>query len=189
MASQPTRFLTPQEYLALDDAAERPSEYWGGIVVEIEGASSNHGLLHSNLSYCLGDSTRKSNSPCVVRVQVRVHIPATGLYAYPDLTVTCGGAQHSDKNSLLNPVLLIEILSPNTEDYDCGRKFEAYRSIPSLKEYVTVAQDRVKIDHWVVINGKWTLDDTYSNIEATGAFLEWPIQIREIYRGVEFEHS
>ena len=102
----------------------------------------------------------KDKGCAVFQSDLRVHIPATDLYTYPDVVVVCGEEQYLDtqKDTLINPVLLIEVLSSSTESYDRGQKFEFYRSIDSLQEYVLVAQDRVSVEvfrkndegHWVL---------------------------------------
>ncbi len=173
--------ITPQEYLALDDQTDCPSEYLGGVIVPIEDASPRHTKIHGNLAYCLGDAFRQSNATCSVSIQMRVSIPDKIHYVKPDLVVTCGKEEYAG-NSLLNPVLIVEILSPSTGDYDRGTKFESYRCIPSLKEYVTVAQDEPKVTRWIVLKDKWTLYDTYTDMEAAAAILSWSIPLREIYR-------
>jgi Uma2 family endonuclease len=190
MATEPLHFLTPERYLELDAEAERPSEYFNGFMVEVEASTPNHGSILTNLIYSITDLIRKSELDCQLRSQgQRVYLPAVSLYAYPDIVITCGVEEYGPTDTLLNPIILIEVLSPTTADYDCGRKFEYYRSIKSLREYITVAQDRVDINNWVILNGKWTLNETHVAMEGELQILGSSIAVRDVYRKVKFEET
>jgi Uma2 family endonuclease len=185
MSTEPKHFLSAEQYLELDAEAERPSEYLDGAMVEVEASSPNHGLILSNLTYSIADLIRKNDLDCEVRPNtLRVFMPAVGLYAYPDIVITCGDEEYGPTDTLLNPALLIEVLSPTTENYDTGKKFEYYRSIPSLHDYITVAQDGVNINHWQILNGKWTLIGTHTELADSLLVLGRPILLGEIYRHV-----
>ena len=111
-------------------------------------------------------------------------LPGTDRYVYPDIVLTCGSERLAEYDTLLNPVLIAEVLSPTTEDYDKGRKFDGYRSIPSLKEYLTVAQEQVHIDRWAVINGIWSLVGSYKQLTDVLSLEIISIPLTEIYRNV-----
>jgi Uma2 family endonuclease len=121
---------------------------------------------------------------------VRVHVPATGLYTYPDLTVTCGEWQFQDNtfDTLLNPTLIVEILSPSTEAYDRGKKFEHYQTIESLTYYLLIAQDRIHVDLYTrQPSGAWLLTSSSDpnaaiSLDAIGCTLP----LSELYDGLEF---
>jgi Uma2 family endonuclease len=148
MSSQPRSFVSEAEYLEHERKAEFKSEYLDGEVFAMAGGSPRHAWIVVNtaaeLRYRLKDSLcRVSSSDLRLRV--------TRLYTYPDVMVVCAEPQFADdqKDTLLNPVLVIEVLSESTGDYDRGRKFQHYRTLPSLKEYLTIAQDEPHVEHWV----------------------------------------
>jgi len=150
MAANPTTFLSEAEYLEQERRAERKSEYRQGEVFAMAGASRRHGLIVTNLTREL--SQQLMDRPCeVYSSDLRLRVTAAGLYTYPDVLVVCGDVQFADdqKDTILNPVLLIEVLSPSTRDYDLGGKSQYYRTLPSLMEYLTVAQDEPHVEHWI----------------------------------------
>ena len=159
MSAQSQTFLTPEQYLEIERRAETRSEYWRGAMFAMAGASRDHSLLKTNLVAALGQQLRKR--PCeVYSSEMRVWIPATGLYTYPDVIVVCGEPRFTDDyaDTLINPAFLAEILSPSTEAYDRGRKFEHYRAVESLQEYLLVAQDRLHVDLYArQPDGTWLL--------------------------------
>jgi Uma2 family endonuclease len=164
MSSQPKILLTPEEYLAIERKAEYRSEYLNGETFAMTGASRKHNLIALNIAGELRQQLK--GKPCEAYVNdMRVHIPATGLYAYPDVTVVCGEPQFEDAfvDTLLNPTLLVEVLSESTESYDRGKKFSYYRTIQSLAEYLLVAQDEYRIEQYLKQqDGRWLLTDIRS---------------------------
>lgn len=149
MSAQPKTLLSPEEYLEQERRAEYKSEYFAGEVFAMAGASRRHGLIVTNLIAELRQQLK--GKPCeVYSGDLRLRVTPAGLYTYPDVMVVCSDVQFADdqKDTVLNPVVLIEVLSESTSDYDRGRKFEYYRTLPSLREYLTVAQDRPHIEHW-----------------------------------------
>ncbi len=188
MASQPKTFLTPEEYLEIERRAEYKSEYFQGEMFAMAGASLVHNILVSHLVRDLGQQLRRG--PCqVLPSDMRVHVSAAGLYTYPDVSVVCGPPQLADEHSdiLLNPSFIAEVLSPSTEGYDRGRKFEQYRAIASLAEYLLVAQDRVHVELFTrQADGRWVLSEA-SGLEAT---LELPsigcrLSLADLYEKVD----
>lgn len=149
MSTDPKPFLTGEEYLELERQAEAKGEYWDGRVYAMGGASRNHARIVSNLIGILYRDLRGSKCN-IYSSDLRLHIPSTGLYTYPDVIATCGEEKYLDQqfDTLLNPLLIVEVLSDSTQDYDRGRKFESYRSIESLQEYLTVAQDKPLVEQW-----------------------------------------
>jgi Uma2 family endonuclease len=152
-------FLTAEEYLEFERKVEYKSEYYLGEMFAMAGASYAHNLLVSNILFRLRQGL--GPRPCsVLPSDMRVRVSPTGLYTYPDVVVVCGEPQFPDeqKDALLNPSLLVEVLSPSTEAYDLGRKFEHYRSIESLGEYLVVATDRIHADLFTrQADGGWLL--------------------------------
>jgi Uma2 family endonuclease len=125
------------------------------------GGSRRHARLAANLLRDLGNQLRGGRCE-IYTSDMRVWVGATGLYTYPDVTVVCGQPQLADEHgdTLLNPTFIAEVLSPTTEGYDRGRKFEHYRTIPSLSEYLLVAQDRIHVDLYTrQPDGRWILSE------------------------------
>ena len=150
MSAVPKPFLNPQEYLSRERRAETKSEYLRGEMFAMSGASREHNLIVGNVSRELGQQLRQR--PCeVYQADMRVKVSSTGLYTYPDVTVVCGEPQFEDGevDTLLNPTVLVEVLSPSTADYDRGGKFAHYRRLASLQEYVLISQDRPLVEHYV----------------------------------------
>jgi Uma2 family endonuclease len=188
MATQPKGFLTPEQYLEIERQAEYKSEYYDGEMFAKAGAPRLHSLIVANV---IGELRQQlKDRPCETRPSdLRVQTPS-GLYTYPDVVVACGEARFlgTQEDTLLDPTLLVEVLSPSTEAYDRGRKFEHYRSIESLAEYLLVASDRIHADLFVKQpDGEWLLRDA-SRIEdklelrSAGCSLA----LAEIYAKVKF---
>src|SRR4051794_37409677 len=149
MVAQPQHYYTPEEYLTLERAAEYKSEYLDGQILPMSGASRAHNIITAHLVRLL--DTQFDGRPCqVYGSDMRVRVSATGLYTYPDVTASCGAQQFvgAHQVTLLNPTVIIEVLSPSTELYDRTEKFDHYRRLESLADYVLVAQDRVRVDHY-----------------------------------------
>jgi len=168
MASQPLSFVTPEEYLAAERLAERKSEYINGEVFAMAGVSRQHDDIVVNSITSLNIQLRGGD--CKVHTpdfRVRVNPKGAYMYAYPDLSVVCGEQRFEDGHldTLLNPKVIIEVLSHSTEAKDRGVKARLYRQLDSLAEYLFVAQDRVHIEHYVrQPDGSWLLSER-SNLE------------------------
>jgi Uma2 family endonuclease len=153
--------ITPEQYLAQERLAEIKSEYLSGEVFAMSGASERHNLVAGNAFAALHGQRR--GRPCrVYASDMRVKVAATGLYTYPDVSVVCGKVEFEDeqRDTLLNPQVIIEVLSKSTAAYDRGEKFEQYRKIPSLAEYLLIAQERPLIEHYTrQPDGRWLLSE------------------------------
>lgn len=144
MSTQAKTLLTPAEYLEIERKATFKSEYYDGEMFAMAGAGLAHNLIVWNVIAGLGSQLR--GRPCAGFLSdMRVRVPATDLHTYPDVILVCGEPQFLDdrRDTLLNPTLIVEVLSPSTEAYDRGRKFEHYRSIETLQEYLLISSDRV----------------------------------------------
>jgi Uma2 family endonuclease len=159
MSTQPKTQLTPEQYLEIERKSEFRSEYYNGEMFAMPGSSEQHNQITVNLAMILRPQLRRTE--CMVFIiDMRVRVDATGLYTYPDISGVCGERKFADANDdiLLNPTLIAEVLSPSTEAYDRGRKFEQYRQIESLREYILVAQDRIHVDLYTKRDdGLWLL--------------------------------
>ncbi len=152
------RLYSPEEYLALERAAETKSEYVDGYIYAMTGASRAHNLVTVNISLRLGNQLL--NRPCEIYVaDMRVKAATARSYRYPDITVVRGQPEFEDPrfDTLTNPTVLIEVLSPTTEATDRGRKFAEYRGIPSLREYLLVSQDQPRIERYARQAEGWLL--------------------------------
>lgn len=188
MATHPPTFLTPEQYLEIERKAERKSEYYNGKMFAMAGAKAAHNLLVTNIVAELRERLRSSPWR-VYPSDMRVRLKPTGLYTYPDVVAVCREAVFLDDqtDTLLNPALLVEVLSPSTEAYDRGRKFDQYKSIESLREYLLVASDRVHADLYIrQPDGRWLLSSADSpesslTLESVGAELT----LADLYEKVE----
>jgi Uma2 family endonuclease len=150
MSSPAIQRLTAAEYLEIERAAERKSEFFNGEMFAMAGASPAHVLVTTNVAGEL--RARLRGRPCLTfSSDLRVKVSDTGLYTYPDVVVVCGEPRYEEPrlDTLLNPTLIVEVLSPSTEAYDRGDKFAHYRRLASLQEYVLIAQDRQRIERFV----------------------------------------
>jgi Uma2 family endonuclease len=147
--SEPNRRLSPEEYLALERQSELKHEFLDGEVFAMAGASLRHNRIVRNVGGTL--YSQLLGRPCEVFFgDMRLRVDATGLYTYPDLVAVCGEPQMTDAelDTLRNPTLILEVLSPSTEAYDRGKKFAHYRTIESLAEVVFISQEQVELERF-----------------------------------------
>ena len=185
--------LTSKEYLALErkaipDAETVRSEYLDGEIIAMSGASFAHNLITVNFSAQL--HTRLRGSRYVVFAnEIRVSIPSVKSYFYPDVGVVCEEPRFEDDvfDTLLNPIVIVEVLSPSTEAYDRGDKFAHYRQLQSLQEYVLVSQDKVRIEHYVRHAAQWILTDFQKpDQQLPLTSIQCELRLQEIYERVPF---
>ena len=151
---------SPTEYLALERHAEFRNEYLNGEIFAMTGGSRAHNLITVNLAASIGQQLK--GRPCESYINdMRVKVDASGLYTYPDLVVVCGDVDIEDEHNdtVLNPTLIIEVLSDSTEAYDRGEKFRHYRSLPSLKEYLLIAQKNIAVELYTRCSDGWLLQE------------------------------
>jgi Uma2 family endonuclease len=176
--------VTADEYLARERVSDTKHELVNGVVVAMAGASPRHVAIAGNVTGALRDLLRAG--PCLVLpVDLRVAVEATGLYTYPDVTVVCDRPRFDpkDENTLTNPLVIVEVLSDSTEAYDRGAKFAHYQSVPSLAEYLLVAQAERRVEHFRRLeSGQWLLT-VYQGDDATVTLpaLSAELPLREIY--------
>ncbi len=181
--------LTPEQYLEVEREAECKSEYFQGQMFTLPRGSYRHGHLIGNLVWALGNALHER--PCIVTpTDVRLRVSPDGLYTYPDVMVVCGAAAFSDEHqdTLLNPVLIVEVLSPSTEAHDRGFKFTQYRRLESLREYVLVAQHEPRVERFLRQPGEtWLMAESVGlgavcRLESVDA----EVSLGNIYDKVEF---
>jgi Uma2 family endonuclease len=154
--------MTVTEYLALERKSETKSEFLNGEMIAMAGASRKHNLISGNVVVALHAQLRGKSCEVFANT-MRVRVAATDLFTYPDVVVACGLPEMDDAedDTLLNPKLIVEILSKSTEDYDRGTKFAHYRTLPSLADYVLIAQNSVHVEHFTRQgDGRWLLSET-----------------------------
>lgn len=179
--------VSPTEYLRRERRAQSKSEYRDGQIVAMTGTSPEHNLIAGDLFGELRQQLR--GRTCRVFVaDVRVKVSQSGLYTYPDVMVACGDIRFEDGHvdTLLNPTVIVEVLSPSTEAYDRGAKFAHYRRLESLQEYVLVAQDVMRVEHYRRDGARWVLTeidapDAMLTLESCGC----AVRLADIYERVE----
>ncbi len=202
MSAVPLRKITEADYLAIEEQATYKSEFHDGVMYPIQpppdvigmaGATIDHNQIKDNLAHEL--NTRLAGGPCrTMSSDLRVRVEATGTYCYPDVVVFCGPPAfpvRKRRDTISNPTVIIEVLSDSTEAYDRGGKFDRYKLIDTLREYVLVAQDRVRVERFVR-----QPDDSWSATEYTDPAGDFPfasvpaeVPLAAVYRHVEFPEN
>ncbi len=190
MSAIPKTKLTPEEYLEFERKSQEKHEYFNGEIFAMSGAKRNHNKVSTNLSGLVWQHLKGKNCESYSN-DMRVFVPKTGLYTYPDVVVACGEPQFKDNvfDTLLNPILLIEVLSDSTEGYDRGKKFQHYRSIESLQEYILVSQSEARVEKYVKTgDGFWLLSEAVGvDSEIEFSSIECRIALAEIYNKINFQ--
>ena len=189
MSSQPKTFITPEEYLEIERAADHKSEYYEGEMFAMAGGSLRHAWIIMNIGGELRQQL-KGRPYFITASDLRLRVSPTGLYTYPDVMVVCGEPQYAgdQKDTLLNPSVIIEVLSDSTRDYDLGRKFQHYRTLSSLREYLMVAQDKPHIDHWLRQDENRGMLTEYNGLSQsiTLPSIECVLALSEVYDKVDW---
>jgi Uma2 family endonuclease len=188
MSAVPKNRITAEEYLLLERNSPEKNEFYHGEVFAMAGAGNNHNIITGNI---IGEmhAFLKGKGCTVYPSDMRLHIPENSLYTYPDVMVVCGPKQFLDekKDTLLNPVIIVEVLSPNTEGYDRGEKFRLYRGIASLHEYVLIDTRSYTIEKYARnAEGYWVLSDA-QGLEASIELqsIGYTLHVNDVYAGVE----
>lgn len=190
MSAVPTPRYTLQEYVAREEVAEYKSEFYRGEVFAMSGGTVRHNIISGNIFTGLKNRLRGSGCRPFTSDQ-RIRIPNDDFDTYPDASVVCGEIQldEIDRNAIVNPRLLVEVLSPSTEKYNRGKKFDLYRDAESLREYILISQDEPHVERFVKqSDGSWNLM-VYKGLDSA---LELPslscsIPLSEIYEDVNFD--
>ena len=190
MAAHPKRKYNLEEYFELERSTNERFEYWNGDVYSMSGVSENHARIETNSVTLLSNNLRER--PCrVFPANMRIKVPSLPPYRYGDVSALCGQPifeKIGGVGALTNPVLIIEVLSDSTEAYDRGDKFTHYKSIPTLREYLLIAQHRPHITQYVKQeDGSWG----YREVNDLSASLHLPsvdcvLDLSEVYRDVTF---
>lgn len=180
---------SPEEYLALEEAAEYRSEYYNGQIFPMAGGTPNHNRIAVNFGSALNTALADQAYDVFIS-DMRLWIPQVKLYTYPDVMVTAGELALAEgrKDTITNPLLIVEVLSESTKNYDRGEKFEFYRSLPSFQEYILVDQSRVHVEHCVrTADNKWLLSE-FGSMDAIliSVSISFQIELTTIYKKVQF---
>lgn len=183
MSSLPNYHISPEEYLHIERRAEHKSEYVDGIVYALAGGSERHNLIAGNVIAELNLQLRKI--PCrVYPSDLKVRVPNSKRFFYPDVSVICGETQFADneKDVILNPIVVVEVLPESTAAFDRGEKFQSYQQIESLQEYLLVSQDEYIVEHYLRReDGHWL----YTKVSVLGEAVVLPsIKCRLLLRDV-----
>ena len=186
MSSLPDYYLSPEEYLSLERRAEFKSEYLDGVVYAMAGGSERHNLIAANLIITLGVQLR--DRPCrVYPSDLKVRVPNSKKFFYPDVAVVCGETQFADeeRDVILNPILVVEVLSDSTEAFDRGKRFSSYQQIDFLREYLLVSQGEFQVEHYLRQETGWF----YTKAAGLDAALALPalncrLELSDIYNKV-----
>ena len=190
MSQKILTLVSPEEYLRLERQAAYKSEYLNGEIFAMSGANRQHNLIAGNIFGELRQQLK--NRPCQSYVSdMRVKVSSNGLYTYPDVIVVCGEPEFEDKelDTLLNPTVLIEVLSQSTERYDRIAKTSYYRTIESLREHLLVAQHEVRLEQYLrQSDGQWTQMQYTSTSEVVQlTSIDCSLQLTDIYDKVTFD--
>lgn len=189
MLSPKPRLFTPSEYLELERKSEIRSEYVAGHMFAMSGASRRHSLITGNFHRELSSQMRGRECEAHM-IDLRVKVSPTGMYTYPDIVAVCGEPLLEDDrlDTLLNPAVIVEVLSDSTEAYDRGEKFAHYRRLDSLREYVLVSQDKIRIERFRREGAEWILSEISDpgetlHLESIGC----QVGVAAIYEKIEFD--
>ncbi|MGI8543476.1 MAG: Uma2 family endonuclease [Aridibacter sp.] len=185
---------TLEEYLELDHESEENLEFWDGKVWAIENSYFKYATIKGNLIFNIGKMKRSRNKAIEVFPNLRIKVPDYPPYRYPDLSALCGKVETEKlgkQELLVNPQLIIEILSDSTADFDRGYKFTYYKSIESFVEYILIAQDRPHVSQFIKQDDNSWLNHEFNSIEDEFYLdsLDCSLTLREIYENVEFSEN
>ena len=179
-------YLTPEEYLAWERKQPFKNEYHNGQIISMSGASRVHNRITVDITVQLSNQLMEGECE-VFAGDMRVRTDPTVSYFYPDVIVVCGEPRFEDDtfDTLLNPIVVVEVLSPSTAAYDRGEKFEHYKQLASLQEYILVSQDSVRVDHYCRQSTEW-FHNTFQGLEdrLSLSSIECRLPLRAIYRRV-----
>jgi len=183
------RHFTVAEYLEMEKASQEKHEYFQGEIFSMAGASTNHNEIFTNVFLEIGGKLK--GKPCrPYGSDLRTQITANGLFTYPDISIYCNGLNQSeiDDESFIEPTVIIEILSPSTKDYERGHKFDLYKDIPTLKEYILIDSEAVLIEAFYLnLKQNWELIE-YREIGDAVKFIsmDFAVALSDIYNRVRF---
>ncbi len=185
------RIFTPEEYLAMEEQAPYKSEFFQGEIFAMSGGSANHSTIISNCIISLGNALK--GKPCrVFESNMRLLVKHNGLYTYPDATVVCGQVEFAmgRNDTITNPTLIVEVLSPTTHAYDRIKIFALYKALESLHEYLLVDSEQVHATLLRLSNNQWVIE-MYDELDAVFRLesIASDVALRDLYDKIEFENK
>ena len=190
MQATQTRDYTPEEYLAIEEFSEYKSEYINGQIIPMAGGTVNHNKLAGNLYAALNFAFKQQDYQVFIG-DVRLWIPEKRIFTYPDVMIIAGEPEYINNRTdiIVNPVVIIEVLSKSTQAYDRGGKFNAYRTLPTFQEYLLVDQTRIHVEQSYITSKKQGWFREYDEEDEAIALAAVPFQIslNDLYSKVKFE--
>ena len=189
MSQSLKRSYTEAEYLAQEEMAQDKHEYYQGAIYLMAGGTDVHAIISGNVFGLCWQAL--DNAPCqAFTSDMRINVESNGLHTYPDISIVCGPSEFvpGRKDTITNPVVIVEVLSPSTQRYDQGPKFELYKGIESFNDYLIVAQERVLVKHYhKETDGTWSLQQ-YTRLEDTVTLPQVGVTlpVQKIYRNITF---
>jgi len=182
-------YVSQEEYLAMERASEQKHEYFKGEVFAMSGASNEHNDINYNINRLVAPFLHGKGCK-LYGSDFRIHIPENTLYTYPDFTIVCGKTETTEvyTDNLTNPAVIIEILSKSTMDYDRGTKFNLYRSIKTLKEYILIDSTKISVEHFLKQqDNSWNLTEFKELTDSfTVSTISLTLLLQDIYEDVSF---
>jgi len=183
-------FYTPEEYLEQERKADFKSEYYGGQIFAMSGGTARHGVIGGNVIGLIW-AQLGGGSCTVLSSDVKIKVNPTGLFTYPDVSVVCGEIKYHDEaeDVVENPALVVEVLSPSTQNYDRGEKFLHYQSIDTLTDYLLVSQNVMRVEHFTRQSDDQWLFTVYHGPEAVIKIASIGCEMRliDVYRAVKIK--
>ena len=193
MPARQQECYTREEYLVREEVAEYKSEYYDGEIVAMSGGSRNHSVICLNVNRRVAEAL-DSRDDCVgFESNMKLDIPKHNLFVYPDMMVVCGDIEFSEErqDSILNPLLLFEVVASETEEHDIVKKFKAYLEIPSVQEYVMISEEELQVQTYFRQSEKSWLYTMADGLDATILFhsIGHEFALKEIYQKVDWQHA
>jgi Uma2 family endonuclease len=183
-------YSTEEQYLALEETAESKSEYLDGKIIPMTGGSTNHNQIAGNLYIALSLALKKQNYRIFIG-DVRLWVPKVRLYTYPDVMAILGEPEyHKNRtDTIINPQVIVEVLSKSTKNYDRGDKFTFYKTLPSFREYILIDQTKIKVEQYSKTENKRWLYCEYDEEDTAVVFNSFQVEVplSDVYEQVNFE--
>ncbi len=187
MSAQPLPYYTIEQYAEMEESAPYKSEFIAGRIYAMSGGTPKHSAIANNIGGEMRNLLR--HGPCqVFNSDLRVGIMPLDMETYPDVTIVCGEPHMNpfDKSSIINPPVIFEVLSPSTERYDRGEKWEHYQRLDSLQEYLLVSQHKPRVEHYVRQGDDTWLFKSAEGMDAAITVLGVPLTLAEVYDKITF---
>jgi len=183
MAVAPVPFLTPEEFLDAERRSDEKHEYFRGEVYAMAGGTPRHATISLNIASYLHGALR--GTPCRPYADMQVWVDSMQFLAYPDVFVVCGEPKlfPQRNDAIMNALTIFEVLSPSTENYDRGKKFMIYQSMPSLREYVLVSQSVRQIRRYELVDGVWSIYEASGSDRLKLTFIDCELPLDAVYEG------